>query len=127
MVSKIQGNESDYEIALRLSKALTGFELLYWNDSHILEFSEKLVTIKDKLESYKVKETLSEAETKMILQYASGEEKSFIFDHAELSSLSISIKNKINSTFNNYGLSVTYDDKVQILLSIIEDLMAGTK
>lgn len=127
LVSKIQGNESDYEIALRLSKALTGFELLYWNDSHILEFSEKLVTIKDKLESYKVKETLSEAETKMILQYASGEEKSFIFDHAELSSLSISIKNKINSTFNNYGLSVTYDDKVQILLSIIEDLMAGTK
>ena len=61
------------------------------------------------------------------MQYASGKEKFFIFDHTELSALEISIKNKINSTFNNYGLSVTYDDKVQILLSIIEDLMEGTK
>lgn len=127
LVSKIQANESDYNIILKLSKALTGFELLYWNDSHVLEFSQRLVSIKEKLDSYKVKETLSEAETKMILQYASGEEKSFIFDNAELSTIAIAIKNKINSTFNNYGLSVTYDDKVQILLSIIEDLMEGTK
>ena len=126
-ISKIDGNESDYEIILKLSKALTGFELLYWSDSHFLEFSERLIAIKEKLDSYKVKETLSEAETKMILQYASGKEKSFIFDNVELSALSISIKNKINSTFNNYGLSITYDDKVQILLSIIEDLMEGTK
>lgn len=127
LVSKIQGNESDYDVVIKLSKALTGFELLYWNDSHILEFSERLLTIINTLKSYEVKENLSEAETKMILQSASGEEKSFIFDHSELSALAISIKNKINSTFNNYGLSVTYDDKVQILLSIIEDLMEGRK
>lgn len=125
LVSKIQGNESDYEIVVKLSKALTGFEFLYWNDSHILEFSERLATVRDNLDSYVVKEALSETETKIILQYASGNEKSFIFDNVELSALAVSIKNKINSTFKNYGLAVTYNDKIQILLSIIEDLMEG--
>ena len=58
----------------------------------------------------------------MILQAASGEERSVVFDRNELSNLSETVKKKILSTFGNYGLSITYDDKV---LSVLEDLLEG--
>ena len=52
-------------------------------------------------------------------------EKSVVFDRAGLSTLSQTVKNKINATFGNYGLAISYDEKVQILLSLLEDMMEG--
>ena len=98
---------------------------MYWSDSHKAEFLNKLKDIQDKLDAYEVKNSLGETETKMTLKTSDGQEKSVVFDRSNLSSLSQTIKNKINATFNNYGMSVTYDDKVQVLLSLIEDLMEG--
>ena len=104
---------------------MTGFELLYWSDAHKKEFIEKLKDIKDKLDSYVVKSSLGEAETKMTLRTANGHERAIVFDRGELNPLSQTIKNKINSTFKNYGMAITYGDKIQVLLSLIEDLMEG--
>jgi hypothetical protein len=98
---------------------------MYWSDSHKAEFLDKLKDIKDKLDAYEVKNSLGESETRMTLKTSDGREKSVVFDRSDLSPLSQTIKNKINATFNNYGMSVTYDDKVQVLLSLIEDLMEG--
>lgn len=81
--------------------------------------------LKERLASYKETETLNEGETKMILKTASGSEKSIVFDRGELSPLSRTVKNKINSTFGNYGLAISYEEKVQVLLSLIEDLVEG--
>lgn len=117
--------DSDHELILRLSKALTGFELLYWNDSHKAEFMSRLVGIKTKLDSYVVSDVLGEKETRMTLKSANGHEKTVVFDQSELSTLGKTVKNKIHSTFTNYGLSIGYDEKVQILLSMLEELMEG--
>lgn len=124
--SKIQPAEDDFSVVAKLSKSLTGFELMYWNDSHKETFLQQLKNVKDKLESYKETNALNEGETQMIIKTASGSEKSIVFDRSELSSLSQTVKNKINSTFNNYGLAISYDEKVQVLLSLIEDLVEGT-
>lgn len=118
-------HESDFQVIGKLSKALTGLELSYWNDSHYDELIKRLTEIKEKLDSYKGKDALNGSETRMILQAASGEEKSVVFDRNELNNLSKTVKNKILSTFGNYGLSITYDDKVQIVLSVLEDLLEG--
>jgi superfamily I DNA/RNA helicase len=123
--SIVDKNELDCNVIVSLSKFLTGFELMYWSDSHKAEFLNKLKDIQDKLDAYEVKNSLGETETKMTLKTSDGQEKSVVFDRSNLSSLSQTIKNKINATFNNYGMSVTYDDKVQVLLSLIEDLMEG--
>lgn len=125
LVSKVGVNESDYDIVLKMSKALTGFELLYWNDSHKNEFLNKVKEILSKLDSYQEASALSETETKMVMVASNGEEKSIVFDRSELSGLGKTVRNKIQATFSNYGLSVTNDDKVQILLSLLEDLMEG--
>lgn len=123
--STVGESELDCNVIVSLSKSLTGFELMYWNDSHKVEFLDKLKDIKDKLDAYEVKSSLEETETRMTLKTSDGQEKSVVFDRSDLSPLSQTIKNKINATFNNYGMSVTYDDKVQVLLSLIEDLMEG--
>ena len=99
--------------------------MLYWNDSHKNEFLKKVKEILSKLDSYQEAGALSETETKMVMVASSGEEKSIVFDRSELSGLGKTVKNKIQATFSNYGLSITNDDKVQVLLSLLEDLMEG--
>ena len=110
---------------MQLTKTLTGFEMIYWNDSHKDDFVERLNEIKEKLNLYHGDESLGDFESKVTIASAGGETKSLVFDRSELSSLSQTLKNKINSTFNNYGLAVSYDEKVQVLLSLLEDLMEG--
>ena len=68
---------------------------------------------------------MNAGETKMTLTTASGEKKEVVFDNGALSSLGVTVKNKINATLGNFGLAITYDDKVQILLSLLNDLMEG--
>lgn len=123
--SRVQVGESDFDLVLRLSKALTGFELIYWNDSHQDEFVGHLKEVKTKLDAYRGSDKLTEHETKMTLVTSSGQEKSIVFDRAGLSTLSQTVKNKINATFGNYGLAISYDEKVQILLSLLEDMVEG--
>ncbi len=122
---KVKSTNTDHELIMKLSKALTGFELLYWNDSHKAEFMSRLAEIKAKLDAYVVSDELGEKETRMTLKTANGNEKTVVFDQSGLSTLGKTVKNKINSTFNNYGLSISYDEKVQILLSMLEELMEG--
>lgn len=124
-VSKVSTSDSDYDLILKLSKALTGIELLYWNDSHKDEFINRLAEIKSKLDAYTVTDTLNDQEASITLATASGLKKTVIFDQSDLSVLAQTVKNKINATFSNYGLSISYDEKVQILLSMLEELMEG--
>ena len=123
--SHVQSGESDFDLVLKLSKSLTGFELIYWNDSHKDEFVEHLREVKSKLDAYRGSDKLAEHETKMTLITSSGQEKSVVFDRAGLNTLSQTVKNKINATFGNYGLAISYDERVQILLSLLEDMMEG--
>ena len=125
LASKITSEDDDYTIILNISKVLTGFELVYWNDSHKNEFVTRLNEIKTKLDSYEASESLTEKEAKMTLVTSSGIEKTLVFDKTELGALSQTVKNKINATFDNFGMAISYDNKVQIVLSILEDLMEG--
>lgn len=123
--SSVQAFERDYDIMLRLARALTGLDLVYWNDNHSAEFMERLRAVYKKLLTYNGTETISDHETKLTLMASNGQEKSVVIDRNELSSLAKTVKSKINTTFGNYGLSISYDEKVQILLSLIEDLLEG--
>ena len=122
---RIKKSDSDSTIISHLAKMLTGIEIAYWSDDHRDEFEARLIEIQGKLAAYHQNGSLQSAETKMTLTTSSGKEKTVIFDNTGLSDLGVTIKNKINSTFGNFGLALTYDDKVQILLSLLNDLMEG--
>lgn len=115
----------DYKIVEKLSKALTGLDLEYWTDQHQTDLIDRLKEIKAKLDQYHGGERLRDTELKMTLSTSGGQEKSVVFDRSELSSLGKTVKNKINTTFGNYGLAISYDEKVQIVLSILDDLLEG--
>ena len=124
-ISKLTDETTDAEIINRLAKIYTGFEPIYWSDSHINDFLDKFKESKDKLDAYTVKDKLDDKESKIILVTSSGTEKSIIFDRSEMSALSKTVKNKIKSTFDNYGLAISHSDKTQILLALLEELTEG--
>lgn len=124
-VANMDLDSSDQDIISKLAKSLTGIELTYWSDKHIADFKSRLEEVITKLNHYVTSDELQGSETKMTLTTATGEKKTAVFDNTGLSDLSVTVKNKIISTFGNFGLSVSYDDKVQILLSLLNDLMEG--
>ena len=124
-VSNIQPEDRDQDIIIRLSKDLTGLELAYWSDSHKAEFVDQLNAINTKLNAYTVTDALREHESKMTIITSSGTEKSIVFDENELSGNGKIVKNKINTTFGNFGMAISYSEKIQVLLSLLEDLLEG--
>ena len=125
LTSNLTGSETDAEVVAKLSKVLTGFELVYWNDKHKDDFLGRLCDVKEKLDAYVVTGQLKAHETKMVLTIPDGTEKTIVFDTRDLSNLGQTLKNKINTTFGNFAMSVSYEEKVQILLSLMEDLIEG--
>lgn len=125
LAGKTEKEEDDFSVVLKFSKALTGFELLYWNDSHKGEFIERLQAIRNKLDAYQETAVLKDKESKITILSSNGEEKFVVFERNELNNLSKTVRNKIQATFGNYGLAISYDDKIQILLSLLEELMEG--
>ena len=98
---------------------------MYWNDKHKTDFLERLCDVKEKLDAYVVTGQLKAHETKMVLTIPDRTEKTIVFDTRDLSNLGQTLKNKINTTFGNFAMSVSYEEKVQILLSLMEDLIEG--
>lgn len=121
----VESSERDYEIMLRLAKTITGLELVYWSDNHKEEFVNRLREVNSKLDAYHGSAALSEGEAKMTLVTPGGQERSVVFDRSELSGLGKTVRNKINATFGNYGLAISYEEKVQVLLSLLEELLEG--
>ena len=42
-----------------------------------------------------------------------------------MDNFAITAKNKMAAVFDNFGLSLSHDNKVQIVLSLLNDLMEG--
>ena len=123
--SNVERKTGDNEIIIGLSKVLTGFELVYWNDEHKNEFISRLKDVSRNLNSYDEKAELSDGETKLTLVDFKGAEQSVVFEMSELSGLTQTLKNKISSTFEHYGRSISYENKLQVLISLIEELIEG--
>lgn len=123
-VESLTGSEDDRSIISRLAKELTGLEMDYWNDLTIEEFARKINDVKKTLDDYDPF-AADGNETQLKLVSPSGDERVVSFEQSELSSLGQTMKNKIEATFQNYGMAVSYEEKLQILLSILNDTMGG--
>ena len=123
ITGRLTGEEAPHEVLASLAKGLTGFEIKYWNDSHKNELLERLGSVKKKLDQYQVSAELQENESKVVLISPGEEEQSVIFDKKELSDVGMVMKNKINSTLQNFVQGVSYDEKIQVLLALLDELI----
>ncbi|MEG0834529.1 MAG: hypothetical protein RR413_03700 [Christensenellaceae bacterium] len=121
--AKIEPTATDDEIVLQAAKLMTGFEIDYWKDLHREDFNSRFKSIIARLDEYSLQDNLAEHETKMTLKSADGAEREVVFDSGELTAMNQTMKNKVKSTLETFGQGISYEDKVQVLVALLGDLL----
>lgn len=115
--------KNDYEITTDLANIVTGFELNYWNDSKIEDFEESFSKIINQIEGYEVKQKLDDNEVKIVIQAGGEDIKTTLFDKHELSKNGQIMFNKMKTTIDNFGQSLSQEEKMQIVAKLLEEIM----
>lgn len=117
------GQLSDAELVESLSKILTGFEIEFWSDNKIEDFSEILRNIKVKLDEYVPTDELGDGDVKMTLEYGNQAPVITRFSDEELSINGQMMLNKMKTTINNFGESLSYEEKLNVMSLIFKEII----
>ena len=118
------GEVTDRELVETLAKILTGFEIEFWSDSKNEDFSEILGTILAKLDGYEPTDELGEGDIKMTLEYGNQAPVISRFSEGQLSTNGQMMLNKIKSTIKNFGESLNYEEKLNVMSLIFKDIIS---
>lgn len=116
-------NANENKLVLDIGKAATGFELAYWSDNKIHDFEETLRESVNKLNGYEMKESLQEGEMKITIESSDGTP---LISHYSKDSLSVTAKmmlNKLKNTVDDFGESISYEEKVSVLAEVLKDII----
>jgi len=116
-------NMSDDATIQELGKIVTGFEIEYWNDSKVEDFYEAFAKMVLQLNDYVVQDTVGSDEIKIIINAGDEDEKITQFNKKELSGNSEIMFNKMKSTIDNFGESISYEEKIQVLARLFSEIM----
>lgn len=121
VISRLSSNSNEIDLINRLSRIMVGFEVSYWNDTHLDSFIQKLTDVKNTLNNYIPKDNFN---NETIVKISTGKTlKEIVLSNEELSNNKVALKNKISKYLNDFGLSITDEDKIQVLISIIDELI----
>ncbi len=115
--------KEDSVVIQDLANVITGFGVNYWNDSKIEDFEEILRRILSQLDGYTVKDELSDDEVKIVIHSGGEELRTTQFDKQDLSSNGKIMFNKMKATINNFGESISQEEKMQVLAKLLEEIM----
>lgn len=87
------------------------------------DFNDTLLRIIYQLENFEVKEGLEDNEVKIIIQAGNENLRSTQFDKQELSGNGQVMFNKMKSTLENFGQSLSQEEKMQIVARLLEEIM----
>ena len=87
------------------------------------DFNDTLLRIIYQLENFKVKEGLEDNEVKIIIQAGNEKLRSTQFDKQELSGNGQVMFNKMKTTIENFGQSLSQEEKMQIVARLLEEIM----
>lgn len=122
LVSKTN-DYTEEEFVNELAKAVTGFEVSYWADNKINDFEEILRDTVNRLQEYDPAEGLQEGEMKITIESADGNPVISQFSQNELSSTGQMMLNKMKSTLGNFGGSISYEEKISIMVQILKEII----
>ena len=122
----LSGSEdsNDGQLVEALAKILTGFEIEFWSDSKVDDFAEILRTVLSKLNGYEPKDELSEGDIKMTIEYGHQAPVISRFSEEELSTNGQMMLNKMKSTIQNFGESLSYEEKLNVLAMVLKDIIS---
>ncbi|WP_169823668.1 hypothetical protein [Anaerobium acetethylicum] len=116
-------NMRDDDAIQELGKIVTGFEIEYWNDSKVEDFYEAFSKMVAQLNNYVVQDTVGSDEIKITISTGDEEEKITQFNKTELSANSQMMFNKMKATIENFGESISYEEKMQVLTRLFSEIM----
>lgn len=114
---------SNDKFAQDIAKIVTGFEIEYWNDSKMDDFFMVFSKIVNQLNDYVIQNELKGNEIKITINVGQDQEKTTQFDKTELSGNSQMMFNKMKATIDNFGESISYEEKLQVLAKIFSEIM----
>ena len=113
----------DDELVENLAKILTGFEIEFWSDSKVDDFTDILKMILTKLNDYEPSNELNEDDIKMTIEYGHRAPVISRFSKEELSTNGQIMLNKMKSTIKNFGGSLSYEEKLNVMTLIFKDII----
>lgn len=114
---------TDKQLVETLAKILTGFEIEFWSDSKVDDFEEVLRTVLAKLNDYEPMDELGEGDIKITIEYGHQAPVISRFSDEELSINGQMMLNKMRSTIKNFGESLSYEEKLNIMSLILKDVI----
>ena len=112
-------NEADF--VRKLTKVISGFEIEYWNDSKIEEFEEGFASVLNKLNDTPQLDSFDDKNVKVTID--TGDENKIVseFSKGELSSIGQLMFNKLHTDIENFGESISYEEKINIITRLLRD------
>ena len=117
------GDVTDDQLVEALSKILTGFEIEFWSDSKVDDFTDILRTILTKLDDYEPSDELGEGDIKMTIEYGHQAPVISRFSEEELSTNGKMMLNKMKATIKSFGESLSYEEKLNVMSLIFKDII----
>ena len=114
---------NENELISELVKAITTFEISYWTDSTAKDFEEKLRDSVNKLNGYCVEEQLQDGEIKVTIESNDSEPIISQFNDDEMTVAGKMMHNKLRATIDNFGGSISYEEKVAIMVSLLKETL----
>lgn len=115
-------NYDDVKLIEELSKCVTGINLADWNNSMIDKYKEMLSSAILAINEFNVSSDDEEG-ANGIEVVINGEKISKTFASVKTTPMGMTVKNNIESVFEEYGDSISSDEKLSILLNVIKTLI----
>ena len=117
-----EDSENDYQWVNKIANAVSGFEIEYWNDEKESELANCLLKIRKQFEEASEVIETSENEIRLVLD-GDGGQRIAQFENGELSSMSQVMFNKMKTTIDNFGQSLSSEEKMQVLAKLLSEIM----
>ena len=98
--------------------------LVYWTDNKIEDYEETLKDILGKISNYSPSSKVSSGEIKLTIQDGSKEAVVSQFNNVELTTKGTMMFNKLKTTFDNFGESVSYEERINIITRLYKEIIS---
>ena len=115
-------NYDEHKIIFELCRLVTGIDLADWNDSTIDKFKETLANSVKKIADYESSDSTVNGDNGIELTF-NGVTVSKTFSTLEPTPLGQTVLNNIEASLEEYGDSISPDEKLAILFNIIKEII----
>ncbi len=111
----------EFDIIEKISKIITGFYIEDWQPNEIDDFKTELKQVINNID--RTNPNITDCYNKITLISGSEKIEKYLTNNSELSALGNTMKNNIEEIINEYGASLTEQEKVSVLIDIMKKYM----